>query len=272
MTARGVMSKIGIIAGSGSMPLEFIKAAKKRDETVVVFALKDMASPELEQAGDKIYWMELGQIAKFGFLFMKERIRHVALLGKVEKKLIYENNDQDSTYKDGLKKLSNKKDYSILNAITNGLAKVGVEVIDTSKYLCDLYPGEGVLTNTPSDEDLDKNVGFGTPIARKLADMDIGQTIIVKNEAVVAVESMECTDATIDRAGELAGDGCVMIKMSRPDQDMRWDVPAVGPETMKKLIDNKFRALVLDSGKLYLIEQERLLAMADEAGITVIGV
>ncbi len=266
------MSKIGIIAGSGSMPLEFIKAAKKREETVVVFALKGMASEELEQAGDKLYWMELGQIAKFGFLFMKERIRHVALLGKVEKNVIYKKTDQDSTYKEGWKKLANKKDYSILNAITSGLAKLGVDVIDTSKYLCDLYPGKGVLTKTLADEDLNKNIEFGAPIAKKLADMDIGQTIVVKNEAVVAVESMEGTDATIDRAGGLAGEGCVMIKMSRPDQDMRWDVPAVGPETMKKLIDNKFRALVLDHEKLYLIEQEKLLSMADEAGITVIGV
>ena len=254
------------------MPLEFIKAAKRREETVVVFALKDMASEELEQAADKIYWMQLGQIAKFGFLFMKERIRHVALLGKVEKNIIYKDTGQDSEYKAGWKKLANKKDYSILNAITNGLAKVGVDVIDTSKYLCDLYPGKGVLTKTPPDEELDKNIEFGTPIAKKLADMDIGQTIIVNKEAVVAVESMEGTDAAIDRAGKIAGEGCVMIKMSRPDQDMRWDVPAVGPETMKRLIDNKFRALVMDSEKLYLIEKDRLLTMADEAGITVVGV
>lgn len=266
------MSKVGIIAGSGAMPLEFIKAAKRREETVVLFALEGMASKDLEQSADKTYWMHIGQIAKFGFLFMKERIRHVALLGKVEKNVIYQDNHQDEAYKDGWKKLKNKKDYSILNAITNGLSRVGVDVIDTSKYLCDLYPGEGVLTGASSDEDLDKNIAFGAPIAKKLADMDIGQTIVVKDEAVVAVEAMEGTDVTIDRAGEIAGEGCVMIKMSRPNQDMRWDVPAVGPGTMEKLIDKKYRALVLDREKLYLMEKDKFLSMADGAGITVVGV
>jgi len=264
------MGKVGLIAGAGTLPLEFVRSAKESGDQVIVFALNGMASPQLEKEADKVYWLNIGQIAKFAFLMAKERIRKLALLGKVEKKIIYEKGEHDEEYRKGLKRMKNKKDYSILAEITKTLGKIGVEVIDGLSYLAPLMPQKGVLTRSTPDEQTEKDIKFGYDSAKKLAGMDIGQTVIVKESSIVAVEAMEGTDATIERASSIAGENCVMVKVSRPDQDFRWDIPAVGPDTMTRLVENKYKALAIEADRMFLIEREKVVEMADSAGIVIV--
>ncbi|MFC1643890.1 LpxI family protein [Candidatus Omnitrophota bacterium] len=263
------MAKVGLIAGGGSLPVEFVRSARQSGDTVVAFAIRGMASSRLEEEADKIYWMDIGEYRKFAFLLIKERIRHLALIGTVNKSLIYESGTYDKEAREGLKSLQNKKDYSILGEITRHLGRMGVEVIDGMKYLSHLLPEKGVLSRTAADARVEEDINFGYDVAKKLAGMDIGQTVVVKGGAVVAVEAMEGTDETIVRAKKTAGEGCVMVKVSRPKQDMRWDVPTVGPATMEKLIENKFSAIAIENAKMFLIEKEKFLSLADSGNIVV---
>lgn len=263
------MAKIGLIAGSGVLPLEFVKSAKKEGEKVVVFALEGMAPAEIEELADRTYWVNVGQYKKFVFLLAKEMIRRLAFIGKVDKGLIYGKGTLEKEASEGLKALKNKKDTSIFEEITRRLNMVGVEVVEATRYLSHMLPEKGVLSSRKPDAELEEDISFGYETAKKLAGMDIGQAVVVKGKAVVAVEAMEGTDATVSRAKEVAGDGCVMVKTGRPDQDMRWDVPTVGPDTVAKLIENGFKALAIESGKMFLLEKEKTLQMADDAGLIV---
>lgn len=262
------MGRIGLVAGGGKLPLEFIRAVKRKGGTVVVFAIQGQASPELEREADRIYWMNVGQYRKFAFLLIRNGIRELALLGKIEKNVLY-SGIYDREARIALEKLKDKKDYSILGEITRHLNKICVKVMDPAEYLSHLFPASGVLTECRADERMERDIEFGYKTAKKMAEMDIGQTIIIKDGAVVAVEAMEGTDAAVSRAGAIAGKGCVMVKVSRPDQDMRWDVPVVGPETVQKLCENGFSALAIESGKMFVVDKEKMKSLADSAGLVI---
>ncbi|MBD3380346.1 MAG: DUF1009 domain-containing protein [Candidatus Omnitrophica bacterium] len=264
------MAKVGLIAGGGTLPIEFILSAKNLGEKVVVFALNGMASKELEKLADRVYWLEINQYKKFLFLLLKERIRHIALVGKVPKNVVYSSSEgADEEYVKSLGGLPDRKDYSILEEVTRHLKKIGVEVVDNMRYLSHLIPEKSLLTDTQPDEMTMEDIKFGYDTAKRIAGMDIGQTVIVKHKAVVAVEAMEGTDAAIERAYDIAGEDCVMVKVSRPDQDMRWDVPTIGPDTIKLLARSKYSALAIESGKMYVVEKERVITEADAAGISI---
>ena len=263
------MGKIGLIAGAGSIPVEFVKAVKAKGDKCIVFALNGMASSRLEQEADKVYWLDIGEYKKFAFLLLKEMIRKIALLGKVEKKVIYASTNNDIEYDDTLNKMDNKKDYSILKEVTKHLSKIGVEVISGTEYLSHLLCAKGMITEACPNSNVQRDIIFAQEMAKKIAEMDIGQTVIVKDQSVVAVEAMEGTDSAIERAYGIAGEGCVMVKVSRPKQDMRWDVPTIGPDTIKKLIDNKFSGLAFENSRMFLLEKELVKEMADSANLTV---
>jgi len=263
------MKKVGLIAGEGTLPVEFVRAAHQRGEKVIVLALKDLASPQLGVDADKVYWLKFGQYGKALFLLLKERINRIVLLGKVRRDIVYKKDAYDDEGRDIFKNLKNKRDYSILSEITARLEKLGIEVIAPSEYLSHLLPEKGVLTGQGSGTDLEEDMKFGYITAKELAGMDIGQTIIVKDRTVVAAEAMEGTDATIERGRDIAGDGCVMVKVSRPDQDMRWDVPTVGPDTIKRLAINKYRGLAIESERMFLLDKEKCIELAKEAGIMI---
>jgi UDP-2,3-diacylglucosamine hydrolase len=263
------MRRIGLVAGKGSLPVDFARSARDKGERVIVFALKDLADPRLEEIADKVYRMELTQYKRFFFLLIKERVRRLVLLGKFEKSAMYDKGGIDKRYSRDLKKLSDRKDYSILQEITKRLRRIGVNVVDALEYLPHLLPEKGTLTCSAPDARVKGDIEFGYGIARKLAEMDIGQTVIIKNRGIVAVEAMEGTDAALERAASLVGDGCVMIKTARPDQDMRWDVPVVGPDTVKKLADNRFSALAIESGRMFVVDMDKVKQEADLAGIVI---
>ncbi len=263
------MDKIGLIAGGGSLPAEFLKTAKRKGETSVVFAIQDMASADMLSGADKVYWIKVGEYAKLAFLLVKERIRRLGMVGKVRKNVIYEKDMYDLKGGTALKDFKDRKDYTILKGVTEHLKKFGVEVVKCTEYLSHLLPEKGVLGRVQPDERTKEDIEFGFSLAKRLAGMDIGQTLVVKDKTVVAVEAMEGTDATIKRAGEVAGEDCVMIKVSRPDQDLRWDVPTVGPDTMALLTQEKFSAIAIESGKMFLVDKGEFVSLADTAGIVV---
>jgi len=266
------MERLGLVAGGGDLPKIFIRSVKEAGDKLVVFALKDIAAEDLNAEADRIHWLEIGQYKKFALLLLTERIRKLVLVGKVDKNVIYQKDGYDKEGADTLKNLKDKRnqnDYSILEEITKHLQKVGVEVIDGMKYLAHLLPEKGVLTKIQPDEKIKADIEYGFDMAKKTSGMDIGQTVIVKDKTIVAIEAMEGTDRAIERAYEVAGEGCCMVKVSRPNQDPRWDVPTVGPETMIKLSENKFRALAIENGKMFLIDKEKLVSLADTNNIVV---
>ncbi len=263
------MAKIGLIAGGGSLPLEFIRSAGRRGEKVVVFAIRDMASPGLEDETDRVYHLDIRQYRKILYLCFRERVRRLAMVGKIDKAVIFDRARQDAASREDLRRAFDKKDYTLLDEWTRKLRRVGVEVVDGREYLGHLLPQGGVLGKILPDDRVTGDMLFGFESARKIAAMDIGQVVVVKDRAVVAVEAMEGTDATIERARSIAGKGCVMVKVSRPEQDMRWDVPTVGPETIARLAENSFSGMAIESGRMFFLDRDRALRLADENQIAV---
>ena len=263
-----MMEKIGLVAGAGDLPLEYARAAKEAGKKLVVLAAKGMASTELEEVAHKVYWIDFGQYAKAVFFLIKERVKKIVLLGKVRKDVLYDD-VLDKKAGELYKGMKDAKDYTILKSITNNLSKVGIEVVSPADLLQHLIPPQGLhgkhVPDTATEEDMD----FGFSMAKDLAGMDIGQTVIVKDKMAVAVEAIEGTDNLIVRANKLAGVGCVMVKASRPEQDMRWDIPTIGLQTIKLLVDNGYKAIAIESDKMFLLQKEEVLKLADEHGLVV---
>ena len=182
------MTKIGLIAGGGMLPLEFVRSVREKGDKCIVYGIKGMASEQLNDLADKIYWFDLTQYKLFVLYLIKERIRNIAMLGKVEKNVIYNKDIKDKEVTDDLDALKDKKDYSVLEGVTKHLARLGVHVIDGVDYLSHLIPQKGLLTAFNPSSEVEGDITFGYKIAKDLADMDVGQTIVIKHKSVVAVE------------------------------------------------------------------------------------
>lgn len=265
------MARIGLLAGEGKLPAIFSKIAKSRGDTVIAFALKGVASDELGRHVDKVHWLEWGSLKKAMLLLATERINSVIMLGKLKKEEFFKKEaGLDAEAKKVLDKIKDKKDYAILNEINNVFSKVGIKILNITDYLKDFIPAKGVLTRRAPTAGEDLDIKYGADVAKKLSGFDIGQTITVKDNTVIAVEAMEGTDETILRSGILSGGGFVVVKMARPDQDMRFDVPLVGLETIKAMIKSGAKALALESGKTILIDREDAVRLADDSGISLV--
>lgn len=266
------MERIGLIAGSGNFPMLFAKEAKKKGAKLIAFAIKNLTSPDFSDFVDKVHWIDASKfkIQKFILLLLTERIKKMIMVGKIDKSFVFRqlknnNEDIDSLLKDA----KDNMDYSILDEVTKRLNKIGIEVIDGLEYLKDLMPQKGVLTKRFPSEREWEDIEFGSKIAKELARFDIGQTITVKDKAVITVEAMEGTDEVIKRAGQLVGGDFTVIKVSRPHQDMRWDVPLVGFQTLMAMIESKARVLAVESQKTFFIEKAKVIREADLNNITI---
>jgi len=265
------MGKIGLVAGGGGLPVLFAQEAKARGDKVVGFGLKGLTAKELEAVVDKMHWFEWGQLQKALFALGIARVNKVVLLGKIKKTLIFQNEKNlDEKARGIFKKLSDKNDYSILKAIEGALKKIGIGLIDAADYLGGLMPAKGLLTKRPPDGREEKDIEIGSNMARELAKFDTGQTVCVKDGCAVALEGAEGTDETIRRAGALSGGGFTVVKMARPNQDMRFDIPLIGLLTLKTLIEAKATALALEARKTILMDREELIALADRSGISIV--
>lgn len=268
------MARIGLVAGEGRLPIVFAGVAKARGDTVIGFGVKGITSDELERHVDRMHWLEWGSFQKGLLLLATERIRKIVMLGKIKKELFFKGNDKlDEKARKTIESLKqDKKDYSILNGIKSVFGKLGMEVLDSTTYMKDLIPAAGTLTKREPSQEEAADIEYGKTVAKTLSGYDIGQTIAVKNKTVIAVEAMEGTDEAITRAGTLVKDGFVVIKVARPDQDMRFDVPLVGLETLRAVISAGGTALALEAGKTLLIDKEEIVKLADEKSVSIVAI
>jgi len=264
------MTRIGLVAGEGRLPILFARVAKEKGDTVIAFGLKGVTDPELEEHVHKLHWLEWGKWQKAVMLLPIERIKKIIMLGKLKKETVFKGDSQlDAEAKKIMDKLGDKKDYAILNEVGRILGKLGVEVLDSTIYFKDLIPSPGVLTKRSPTKAESDDIDYAKNIAKELSGFDIGQTVVVKDKTVVAIEAMEGTDETIARAGTLVRGPFSVVKVARPKQDMRFDVPLVGLDTLQALIAAGGSVLALEADKTLIMDKEELVKLADHHGISV---
>lgn len=267
------MSRIGLVAGAGDLPIIFSKEAKQKGDTVIGFGLKGVTSEDLADHVDKMHWLEWGDFKKGVLLLATERIKKIAMLGKIRKDLFFKNDaGLDDKAKELLRSTQDKKDYSILNKVQGFLGTFGIETIDPTVYLSSLISVKGTLSQRSPTENEWADISYAKDVAAKIAGYDIGQTVVVKDKTVIAIEAVEGTDDTIKRAGSLTGGGFVVVKMARPDQDMRFDIPLVGLDTLSTIVENKGKVLALEEKRTFLMDKDDMIKLADENGISIVVV
>ena len=265
-------SRIGLIAGEGDFPILIARAARAANVAVTVIAITGFASPDLEQEADGTHWVELGQVSKVLTILKEHNIQAVTMAGRVPHSSIFQYRHFDARAVKMLARALNRKADSLLGVVTRELGKEGIEVMDSSMFLKSLMSAEGLLTpQRPLTDREAADVQFGMPLAKAIAGLDVGQTIVVKELMVVAVEGLEGTDACITRAGELAGPGCVVIKVSKPQQDLRFDIPIIGRTTLKKMKAAQCSAIAFSAGETLLFDRDEVLALAQEGNIAVLA-
>lgn len=267
------MKRVGLLAGIGTLPVEFIKAVQMQGYEVVCIALIPGVSPELKQLADIYYDINVAKINKVIKTLVAEHVTEVTMLGKVTKEWLFKGlHLPDLRALRVLKELHNRKDDTIMLAIVDELAKDGLHVLDQTKYLKLMMPGPGVFTRKKPTEQQLKDVAFGFKAAKLIGGMDLGQTVVVKNQAVMAVEAIEGTDACIKRGGQLARGDAVVVKTAKPNQDPRFDVPAVGLTTLKSMEESECRVLAIEAYRTIFAEKEKVLKEADKKGIVILAV
>ncbi len=265
------MSKLGLIAGSGELPQTFAKNASQKGENVVIFGIKGTTDKDIEKYAP-VKWVNFGETQKLIDLMKEEQVKNLVMLGKIQHySLIFSFAKLDERAKKFFSSLKDKRAKSILEAVIKELEKEGFRFIDPSPYLSNLLVEEGIIGSLKPDEELLKEAKFGLKIAKEIAELDIGQTVVVKDRIVIAVEGIEGTDECIKRGGKLGGKGTVVCKAARENQDMRYDVPVIGVQTLKSMKKAGARMLVVEAGKTYLLEKEKFIKTADRYGIIVVG-
>lgn len=267
--------RLGLIAGNGRFPFLVLDAARRLGHDVTVIALKDETFPELADAAAQtpaaaFHWISLGQLGTCISLLKDAGVAQAVMAGQVKHTKIFDIKP-DLTLLGVLMKLSSKNTDGIIGGVADALREKGIDLLDSTAFLAPLMARDGVLTRRAPTPDERADLEFGCRIADSVAGLDIGQTIVVKSAAVVAVEAMEGTDAVIARAGRLAGAGARVIKVAKPNQDMRFDVPVIGVSTIEAMKAAGATALSVDAGKTLMIDGNAVIKAADEAGICIVG-
>ncbi len=262
--------RLGIIAGSGEVPSFIFKEVQKKGYFSLVAGIEGDAEDSLADSIEKFQWFKMGQVEDIIKYFKQEDIHEVLFAGKIDHRRIYKEQGFNVLLFDILSQAEDKSPTSLISLAIDYLSKRGITVLDPTQFLSSLFIEEGVLSKKKPSPQIEKDINFGWEKARVLADLDIGQTLVLKDKAVVAVEGMEGTDAAIRRGGELAGPGTVVIKLSRSRQDPRIDMPAVGLSTVRELVGAKSVALCLEADTVAFFQKEEALSLADANGITVL--
>jgi DUF1009 family protein len=274
--------RIGLIAGNGSFPLLVLDAARSQGFDVIVAAIKEEAFPEIEQHGAAaVHWLSLGELSRLIETFQREGVQRAIMAGQVKHKQIFSSIRPDWRLAKLLLSLGTRNTDSLLGAVAQTLAEEGITLENSTSFLEPLLARAGVLTTRGPTPQEKKNIEYGRAVARHLAQYDIGQTVVVAEAACVAVEAMEGTDAAIGRAGEIMrslggeastlGRGLTVVKIAKPNQDMRFDVPVVGVKTIEVMRQAGATCLALDAGKCLLLDGNAIIAAADAADITIVA-
>ena len=277
-----MQERIGLIAGNGSFPLLVLDAARAQGFDVIVAAIKEEASPEIERHGAAaVHWLSLGELSRLIETFQREGVHRAVMAGQVKHKQIFSSIRPDWKLAKLLVSLGTRNTDSLLGAVARTLAEEGITLENSTSFLEALLAKAGVLTRRAPTPQEKKDIEYGRTVARRLAQYDIGQTVVVAESACVAVEAMEGTDAAIGRAGEimrsLAGDastlgrGLTVVKIAKPNQDMRFDVPVIGVKTVEAMRQAGATCLALDAGKCPLLDGNAIIVAADSVGITIVA-
>jgi len=267
------MEKIGLIAGNRRFPILFSEAAKKKNCHIVAVAIKGDTSRKLKEYVDKIYWINLYEFRRLFEIFKSEGITKVAMAGQISPHRLFSKDiDKNRELKDLLASIKDKRADTIFGAMAQKLNESGLELIDSTTFIQELLPEHGTLTKREPAFGEWEDVYFGLELAKAVAYLDIGQTVAVKHKAIVAVEALEGTDNLIRRAGLIAGRNFTIVKVSKPKQDVRFDMPVVGLNTVKNIIKAKGICLAIEAAKTIFIDKEASVGLADKKGISIVAV
>ena len=265
------MEKIGLIAGNRKFPILFAQAAKRKGCYIVAVAVERDTSPSLKKFVDKIYWVRLKNFSQALEIFKKEGVVNLVMAGQISPHRLFSREVRDSPEIKGLlESIVDKRADTIFGAIAQRLESAGLRLLDSTLFMQEYMPGKATLTKKEPDFNHWEDIYFGFDLAREVGFLDIGQTVAVKNKAIVAVEALEGTDNLIRRAGRLAQAGIVLVKVSKPKQDMRFDIPVVGLNTVKNLIKVKAACLAIEAGKTLFIDQDQSVKLANKRGLAIV--
>jgi DUF1009 family protein len=267
---------IGLIAGNGQFPFLVLRAARTLGHDVVVVAIKGEASPDLdalarELCATAVEWISLGQLGKCLAAFTSRDVTEAVMAGQVKHVKLFSDVMPDLTMLAVLGRLRSKNTDALISAIADVMSERGIRLLDSTALLADLLAKPGVLTRRTPDEAMQRDFDFGYGVADAIAAKDVGQTVVVKDRAVVAVEAMEGTDAAIIRAGTLAGSGTRVVKVAKPSQDMRFDVPVVGVPTVRAMQSAGADGLSIDAGRTLILDGQAFVDAANAAGLVVVA-
>jgi DUF1009 family protein len=268
--------RIGLIAGNGTFPFLVLRAARQLGHEVTVVAIKGEAFAPIdalaaELGGTTVHWIGLGQLGRCIAALKDAGVSRAVMAGQVKHVKLFTDVMPDLTMLGVLARLRSKNTDALISGVANCLQEAGIELMDSTALLADLLAGGGVLSSTPPSDRMLADFSFGYGVADAVAGLDVGQTILVKDRAVVAVEAMEGTDAAIARAGSLAGPGTRVVKVAKPRQDMRFDVPVVGVATITAMAAAGADGLSIDAGRTLILDGDAFTQAADRAGIVVVG-
>jgi UDP-2,3-diacylglucosamine hydrolase len=260
----------GLIAGNGRFPFLVLEGARSQGIDMAVIAIKEEASPEIERAARRVHWVSLGELSKTIELMHQEGVLHAVMAGQVKHNKIFSAIRPDWKLAKLLLSLPRKNTDTLIGAVARVLEDDGIRLVDSTLFLKPLLPEAGVLTRRAPNEHEAEDIAYGLRVARHIAEMDIGQTVVIADRACVAVEAMEGTDEVIARAARIAaGRPFVVVKVSKPGQDMRFDVPVVGLPTIEQMKSTGATALAVDAGRTLLFDRTQLIERAEAAGIAI---
>jgi len=260
----------GLIAGNGDFPLLVLEGARSRGIEMAVIAIREEASPRLEQVATRIHWVSLGELSRTIELLHQEGVKRAVMAGQVKHDKIFSSIRPDRRLAKLLFSLPSKNTDSLIGAVAHVLEDEGIELVDSTKFLGPLLPEAGILTRRAPDVSEAADIAYGRDVAQKIAVLDLGQTVVVRDRACVAIEAMEGTDEAIERAARIVGGKrLVVVKVSKPAQDMRFDVPVVGLKTIEVMRRANATALAIDAGKTLLFDRDQLIRAADDFNIAI---
>ena len=265
------MSRFGLIAGNGRFPLLFAEAAQAAGVDVIAVAHEGETPPELADCVPDVTWVHVGELGKIIATFQAAGVTEAVMAGGIYKVGALTNIQPDARGMAFIGKLPNLNDDAILRGVARELEAEGITIVESTRFLPSLVPAAGTLTRTEPDTAQWKDIRLGVAAAKAIGRWDIGQSVVVKRGTVIAVEGAEGTNATIRRAGELAGSGGVVVKVSKPHQDLRFDVPAVGPDTVTVMQEAGVQVLAVEAGKTLLIERPAFVEQANRYGLAVVA-
>jgi DUF1009 family protein len=267
-----VSERIGLIAGSGRFPVLFAETARRRGVEVIAVAHRGETDPDLERVVVSVTWIYPGELSTMIEALAGAGVRRAVMVGGIAKPRLFNELRLDARALALIARVGQLRDDLVLRAVAAEFEAEGIAIVESTLYLQELVPTAGVLgARAPTAEEW-QDIRFGFRAAKVIGQFDIGQSVVVRGGAVVAVEGIEGTDATIRRAGQLANGDIVLVKVCKPTQDTRFDLPAVGPQTVRTLASVRGRALALEAGRTITLDREELIAIADGAGIAVVAV